>query len=235
MAERGKRLNGARVLAARLSRGWTQTQLARAAGVTPSTISRIEAGERRRVELETGQRLADALAVALPELYADDGEGPEPAPATSPTGEAGRETQHSGRPIADRVLGEWRHIGVWGSVPSPSARRLAPNGTEVRVPTDALRGATGRLASYRLDDTSCAPQAQPGEYAVVDRDGPLRDGHFHIICYREQWVARRLQLAAAPGWASVVEDDAVSRPLPVAELRVQGVVIGFVSGFREAI
>ncbi len=54
---------GGRLREARRRRGWTQTQLAEAAGVRQADITHYERGSNMR--LEVAARLADALGVTL--------------------------------------------------------------------------------------------------------------------------------------------------------------------------
>ena len=58
---------GSNVREARLERGWTQEELARATGLASVQVSRIERG-RREVRLTTLLRLAAALDVSLDRL-----------------------------------------------------------------------------------------------------------------------------------------------------------------------
>ena len=47
----------------RLSKGWSQAELARRSGVPQPTISRLEAGKVSSINLPNLERLADALGV----------------------------------------------------------------------------------------------------------------------------------------------------------------------------
>lgn len=61
--DRGARLAGD-VLALRLARGWTQTELAQRSGITQADISRIERGLSNATEATLG-RLAEVLDAEL--------------------------------------------------------------------------------------------------------------------------------------------------------------------------
>lgn len=52
-----------RIREARESRGWTQNQLAKRAGVTRATVSRIETGKVTSLDLDVFEKLANALQV----------------------------------------------------------------------------------------------------------------------------------------------------------------------------
>ena len=53
-----------RVKELREVRGWSQAELARRAGVRPTTLGLIEKGKARRIDLDALERLAQALDVA---------------------------------------------------------------------------------------------------------------------------------------------------------------------------
>lgn len=54
---------GAQIRAARLERGWTQQEIADAAGVSRPTVARLEAGED--VSTATLEKIAGALGMGL--------------------------------------------------------------------------------------------------------------------------------------------------------------------------
>jgi len=53
---------------ARVARGWSQADLSRASGLTPSTISRLECGHEQPLE-QTVRRLAEALDFPASKLF----------------------------------------------------------------------------------------------------------------------------------------------------------------------
>lgn len=61
---------GYRVRAHRSSRGWSQKELAAAAGLHPAYVGHVERGERN-VTLGTLMRLAEAFQVPLSDLVQD--------------------------------------------------------------------------------------------------------------------------------------------------------------------
>jgi transcriptional regulator with XRE-family HTH domain len=60
---------------ARECRGWTQTELAQAAGMRQVQVSRLERG-LRQPRLETARKLADALDTSVDRLFPSDGSTP---------------------------------------------------------------------------------------------------------------------------------------------------------------
>jgi transcriptional regulator with XRE-family HTH domain len=69
---------GERLLVLRRRAGLTQQDLSRQAGVDVMTISRVESGRKKRMEVESLARLATVLAVTTDYLL---GREQEPAPA----------------------------------------------------------------------------------------------------------------------------------------------------------
>lgn len=65
-------LDPARVRTARVDARMTQVRLAIAAGVSPSTVHRIETGRHPRTQELTAKALADALGVPLDSLLVHD-------------------------------------------------------------------------------------------------------------------------------------------------------------------
>jgi transcriptional regulator with XRE-family HTH domain len=55
---------GERVLAIRTERGWTRRELARRSGLHEVHLSKVETGERKRLEADTIIALAQALQVS---------------------------------------------------------------------------------------------------------------------------------------------------------------------------
>ena len=55
---------GERVLAIRTERGWTRRELARRCGLHEVHLSKVETGERKRLEADTVIALAQALQVS---------------------------------------------------------------------------------------------------------------------------------------------------------------------------
>jgi len=52
----------------RLERGWTQSELAKRSGVSQSTISQIESGERKYPRVHNIKKIAETLEVSIEEL-----------------------------------------------------------------------------------------------------------------------------------------------------------------------
>ncbi|MNL79006.1 HTH-type transcriptional regulator SinR [compost metagenome] len=52
----------------RLERGWTQSELAERSGVSQSTISQIESGERKYPRVNNIKKIAEALETSMEEL-----------------------------------------------------------------------------------------------------------------------------------------------------------------------
>ena len=73
-------LFGKRLRERREARGWEQTDLARASGVSASVISRLESGERQDVKARIARKLARALGIGVDYLLNTFGEEGEETP-----------------------------------------------------------------------------------------------------------------------------------------------------------
>ncbi len=70
---------GERVYWLRDEHGWTQEELAREAGVSPTTISHIESGAIERPRMNTVRRVARAFGISTEELISPK----DPAPVVA--------------------------------------------------------------------------------------------------------------------------------------------------------
>lgn len=71
-----------RLIALRKARSWTQEDLAKAAGVSQGTISRLERGEIRAAWSDTLPKIAEVLGTSVEYLKGADVAAPDGAPAT---------------------------------------------------------------------------------------------------------------------------------------------------------
>lgn len=58
---------------ARIAKGMSQVELARASGVSRATIIGLESGEITNSKLDTLRKLADALGLTMDALFFDEG------------------------------------------------------------------------------------------------------------------------------------------------------------------
>ncbi|MYQ45300.1 helix-turn-helix domain-containing protein [Streptomyces sp. SID4985] len=109
---------GPRLRAVRERRGVTLTDVSRATGISPSTLSRIETGRRKPI-LEVVLQLAKEYGVALDELI-----GTAPAPAAEPRGTAPRGfgDDKTVLPLTRYVGGLHAHKHVLPAVAEPPGR-----------------------------------------------------------------------------------------------------------------
>jgi transcriptional regulator with XRE-family HTH domain len=111
---------GERLRLLRTSKGWSQDYVAKRAGVTPLTVSRIEIGKRRRPHFTTLNKIADALGVEVSDLaYDPDPDNPmlEPPPPARP------EPWEGYREIARGLL--WNNLAFTRSTPPDVLRVYA--------------------------------------------------------------------------------------------------------------
>jgi transcriptional regulator with XRE-family HTH domain len=150
---------GERVLLVRRRAGLSQSELAQRAGVDPMTISRIESGHKKRLELETAARLAHVFGMTLDQLCGlqptagdESAASPIPAPAGAvpqlalPHEEWGAEWRRS---LAALPYGEWgsewqRHLAAqiysWQHDDGISLKAIAQRLNTAGVPTRSGRG-----------------------------------------------------------------------------------------------
>ena len=69
-------MNGRLIRQIRKSKGWTQQQLATAAGVSQSVIAELESGTRSSASLVTLKRLATTLEVTVDALVSESATAP---------------------------------------------------------------------------------------------------------------------------------------------------------------
>lgn len=65
---------GEKIKAAREKMKWSQSELAKLAGIRPSTISQIESGARKKPSIDVLQKISDALSVTVSQLLGKTGE-----------------------------------------------------------------------------------------------------------------------------------------------------------------
>lgn len=95
---------GERVYWLRDERGWTQEELARAAGVSPTTVSHIESGTIRRPRINTIRRLARAFGLSTDELSTPK----VTPPSAQPSEEAG-----GGKSAVEQRINDLRLYKTW--------------------------------------------------------------------------------------------------------------------------
>jgi DNA-binding XRE family transcriptional regulator len=134
---------GEQVLLRRRRAGLSQSELAQRAGVDPMTISRIESGQKKRLELETAARVARVLDMTLDQLSGlqptagdESVASPTPAPPMAvpglalPSGAWGSEWM---RHLAAQIY-SWQHDdGI-------SLKAIAQRLNTAGVPTRSGRG-----------------------------------------------------------------------------------------------
>lgn len=125
---------------------WTTRQLADKAGISHTTISRIERGERLQVEMETVRRLASALDMTPDELLGTSRplDAPPPASLLGPTVLI---------PIVNISLAA-------GTTVYGETRETVP------FPAERVRGRA--LVAARVTGDCMEPEIRPGDIAIVD-------------------------------------------------------------------
>ncbi|HEX5590642.1 MAG TPA: helix-turn-helix transcriptional regulator [Candidatus Limnocylindrales bacterium] len=99
---------GTRIRAARLRRGWRQLDLARAAGVSDATVSRLERGHVGSMSLDVLRRVAAALEIRAELL------------PRSRAGDLDRLVNARHAALAESVLARFAGLGTWVARPEVS-------------------------------------------------------------------------------------------------------------------
>jgi transcriptional regulator with XRE-family HTH domain len=128
---------GERLLLWRRRAGLSQTALAARAGVDPMTISRIESGQKKRLELETAARLALGCGRTLDQLCGLEAP-PAQALATNGQADAAETTPATGPQWSDEQL--MARIVLWHEQEQVTIAGIAQRLNALHVPTRSGRG-----------------------------------------------------------------------------------------------
>jgi len=129
---------GERLLLLRRRTGLSQSALAQRAGMDAMTVSRIESGQKKRLELETAARLARVFGVALDQLCGLDAPAteemsPSSAPACREPGPDLMRRQWSENELAAQIL-------CWHEEEGMSLQAIVQRLNAAGVPTRSGRG-----------------------------------------------------------------------------------------------
>lgn len=197
---------GARIRQEREARGLTQTDVAKAAGVHPSYVSRLEAGDPsyKSIGRDIQRAIAHVLGVPFAELEALLYDEPRPRTLT-PIVEHSREVPL----VADVSAGAGSYVDGYEYV--------------------ALSDARGKsLAAARVTGACMEPELHPGDVVIFDRaQRTPRDGQTVVAVLREpdgdKGVVKRFY--KDDGTIRLVPLVGEPLVLPAAEVRIEGVVV----------
>lgn len=165
---------GEKIKALREQKGWSRKKLADHAGLHQDTVSKVERGERRK--LETLEKLAISLGSSLDYLFSDETATAqfEPIDAASLIGVAESSELY--------VLGEGREIPVLGWV---EAGEFAPSGDKdfaAGVADEYIySNLTGdHLFALKVRGDSMEPEFHEGQCIMVNPDVEARSGDYVI-------------------------------------------------------
>ena len=160
---------GEQLLLMRRRAGLSQSALAQRAGVDTMTISRIESGQKKRLELETAARLARVFGTALDQLCGLDTSAPltemahssaqgcqEPVPTLG-------QRQWSDNELAAQILS-------WHEEEGMSLQGIVQRLNTARIPTRSGRGqwyqaSVSELLQQRIPKTKEARKAFLAQYS----------------------------------------------------------------------
>lgn len=186
-----------RLLAYRVSRGWTQVQAAKEAGVGRATVENIETGVNRKPHRATLMKLALAFGVSLDEFLSDrPPKAPGPSlPAEILRREAGHD--HLNRSLADTVR-EGERMG-----PDEIRERIRELAEESGVLHTALQKPSEHLPPEALAGGSKAARE---EIRAVSRGFVARvmvlaeiGGGQELVAEAERIVAEHREANVVPG------------------------------------
>jgi transcriptional regulator with XRE-family HTH domain len=164
---------GEQLLLLRRRAGLSQSALAQRAGIDTMTVSRVESGQKKRLELETAARLARVFAVSLDQLCGlktSSGQGdPTASAAVPPAQEPAPMTALS--PEDENTLAA--QIFVWNKETGLSLQAIVQRLNATKVPTRSGRGQWYQASVYELLRQRI-PQTQKNRKAFLARYAPER-------------------------------------------------------------
>lgn len=187
MPEIDPRVIGERIKQLRRLRGWSQEELASRAVVHRQTVHRYEQGTRRRQELPTLEKIADAFGMEVSEIMMPS------VPAVATVHPIGYNTPVTFVPRVEIV----QHDG--------SEPRFEQTGYYVPVTSQLALGRALVAVRYELDDM--APDIRANDDVIVDtvsRTPAVGDLVLVVAAGVEQSVVRRYQGAGYPEGATVL-------------------------------
>jgi transcriptional regulator with XRE-family HTH domain len=167
---------GEQVLLLRRRAGLSQYALAERAGVDPMTISRVESGQKKRLELETAARLARVFGISLDQLC-----GLKPS-AEDEVAVPNVPALHEPSPALDLPQGEWgsewmRHLAAqiysWHDDDGMTWKAIAQRLNAIGIPTQSRRGRWYPASVSQLLCLS-APQTKKGHKEFMAKYRPRR-------------------------------------------------------------
>lgn len=163
----------------RESKGWTQTDLARAAGTYPQTIQTIESGRVRRPQIIV--QLAEALGVQPSDLYVDNGYEPSTRRRRS-TATPEKIEKQPYNPFTDNTK-----VPIYGQVIGGRDGRFSFNGQELgrADAPPALRDVKDAYAVY-VSGESMEPRFSAGHLVFVNPHKPATRGCNVVVQVRPE-------------------------------------------------
>lgn len=192
---------GESVRTARDRRGWSQSDLARHAELSPSTISRIESGDRPRPSAEVLDKIATALGLTYLQLVGSA----KPAPI----------------PLAGRISRtEDLDLPVYRS---HAGRLILADPT----PLDHWRIRADRTYTVQVvGDCLFGENINEGDRLIVDREASPENGKIVVVRIGDETYLTRWK--KLNGMVELEMSDGQLREALIHDLDVQGVVVNVI-------
>ena len=160
----------------RISRGWSQQQLANKAGVPRPTISLIELREQSTPRYDVLEKLATAFSVSVQYLTGDENKRETP--------EQLWEKLKAYQPVS---------IPIRGVIPAGAPNVIEEeSGEYLYMPRDLIKGRSDLYALKVSGDSLIDLGINPGDHIIIEPTSQIVNGKVYVVRLENQVVARRI-------------------------------------------
>ena len=197
-----------RIAIARKGKGWIQTQLAEALGVSVDTVRRWEQG-KRPPDTEMLQRLAQALDTSTAYLLGETDDPAKPD-VSRPASKASAPPESSVRPVRGDLI-DVPVLSPQSSICCGKGFNLAEVEAEVDwwepIPESWLTGSKGEKPFFitHVEGDSMEPMIEDGERILINPNQEVAHGDIAVVCWNGRSMVRGVKF----------ERDGAVRLIPV--------------------